>query len=239
MSKQSFNTEEISFLEGPQSRVKDFIFTIKVMFEFVKGFRVLHFVGPCITIFGSARYKEDHPHYESARILAGLIAKKGFTIMTGGGPGIMEAANRGAVEVGGKSVGCNIVLPFEQHPNPYLQKFTNIRYFFVRKVLLLKYSYGLVAMPGGFGTIDELFEVLTLIQTTMIKRYPVVIFGREFHKKLLEYMDDMIESGTISPEDKDLFIVTDSAEEAVEFITKNTIVPFGLKPKKKFTWLWE
>jgi uncharacterized protein (TIGR00730 family) len=239
MTKQSFNKEEINFLEGPQSRVKDFIFTIKVMFEFVKGFRVLHFVGPCITIFGSARFKEDHPHYESARVLAGLIAKKGFTIMTGGGPGIMEAANRGAVEVGGKSVGCNIVLPFEQHPNPYLQKFTNIRYFFVRKVLLLKYSYGLVAMPGGFGTIDELFEVLTLIQTTMIKRYPVVIFGREYHKKLLEYMEDMLESGTISAEDKDLFIVTDSVEEAVEFIAKNTIVPFGLKPKKKFKWLWE
>ena len=159
--------------------------------------------------------------------------------MTGGGPGIMEAANRGAVEVGGKSVGCNIVLPFEQHPNPYLQKFTNIRYFFVRKVLLLKYSYGLVAMPGGFGTIDELFEVLTLIQTTMIKRYPVVIFGREYHKKLLEYMDDMIESGTISAEDIDLFIVTDSVEEAVEFIAKNTIVPFGLKAKKKSRWLWE
>lgn len=239
MSKQSFNKEEINFLEGPQSRLKDLIFTIKVMFEFVKGFRVLHFVGPCITIFGSARFKEDHPHYESARVLAGLIAKKGFTIMTGGGPGIMEAANRGAVEVGGKSVGCNIVLPFEQHPNPYLQKFTNIRYFFVRKVLLLKYSYGLVAMPGGFGTIDELFEVLTLIQTTMIKRYPVVIFGREYHKRLLEYMDDMIESGTISAEDKDLFIVTDSAEEAVEFIAKNTIVPFGLKPKKKSRWLGE
>jgi uncharacterized protein (TIGR00730 family) len=239
MSKQSFNKEEINFLEGPQSRLKDLIFTIKVMFEFIKGFRVLHFVGPCITIFGSARFKEDHPHYESARTLAGLIAKKGFTIMTGGGPGIMEAANRGAVEVGGKSVGCNIVLPFEQHPNPYLQKFTNIRYFFVRKVLLLKYSYGLVAMPGGFGTIDELFEVLTLIQTTMIKRYPVVIFGREYHKRLLEYMDDMIESGTISAEDKDLFIVTDSAEEAVEFIAKNTIVPFGLKPKKKSRWLGE
>lgn len=239
MNKQTFNKEEINFLEGPQSRLKDFIFTLKVMFEFIKGFRVLHFVGPCITIFGSARFKEDHPHYESARALAGMIAKKGFTIMTGGGPGIMEAANRGAMEVGGKSVGCNIVLPFEQSPNPYLQKFTNIRYFFVRKVLLLKYSYGLVAMPGGFGTIDELFEVLTLIQTTMIKKYPVVIFGREYHKKLLEYMDDMLESGTISAEDKDLFLVTDSTEEAVEFITQNTIVPFGLKPKKKFNWLWE
>lgn len=239
MSRHRFNKEEITFLEGPQSRIKDFWFTVKVVFEFIKGFRVLHFVGPCITVFGSARFKEDHPHYEAARKLGGMIARKGFTIMTGGGPGIMEAANRGAVEVGGKSVGCNIVLPFEQHPNPYLQKFTNIRYFFVRKVLLLKYSYGLVAMPGGFGTLDELFEVLTLIQTTMIKKYPVVIFGREYHKSLLMYVDDMMENGTISPEDKHLFFVTDDIDEAVDFITHNTIVPFGLRQEKKSRWLWE
>lgn len=238
-NKQAFNKEEIKFLEGPQSRLKDFIFTVKVLFEFIKGFRVLHFVGPCITVFGSARFTEDHPHYESARQLAGRIAQKGFTIMTGGGPGIMEAANRGAVEVGGKSVGCNIVLPFEQYPNPYLQKFTNIRYFFVRKVLLLKYSYGLVAMPGGFGTLDELFEVLTLIQTTMIKKYPVVVFGKEYHASLLAYVDDMIKHGTISPEDIHLFFVTDSIDEAVDFITHNTIVPFGLKHEKRNKWLWE
>lgn len=239
MNKHTFNKEEITFLGGPQSRFKDFVFTVKVVFEFIKGFRILHFVGPCITVFGSARFKEDHPHYESARVLSGKIAQKGFTIMTGGGPGIMEAANRGAVEVGGKSVGCNIVLPFEQSPNPYLQKFTNIRYFFVRKVLLLKYSYGLVAMPGGFGTLDELFEVLTLIQTTMIKKYPVVVFGREYHKKLLEYVDDMLKNATISPEDLELFFVTDDIDEAVEFITHNTIVPFGLKQEKKNKWLWE
>ena len=239
MNKQSFNKEEIKFLEGPQSRWKDFVFTVKVVFEFVKGFRVLHFVGPCITVFGSARFKEGHPHYESARQLAAKIAQRGFTIMTGGGPGIMEAANRGAVEIGGKSVGCNIVLPFEQHPNPYLQKFTNIRFFFVRKVLLLKYSYGLVAMPGGFGTMDELFEVLTLIQTTMIKKYPIVIFGKDYHAKLLEYIEDMKRNGTISPEDTDLFMVTDDLDEAVEFIAKNTIVPFGLRPKTKSKWLWE
>ena len=239
MSKHVFNNEEIKFLEGPQSRLKEFIFTIQVLFEFIKGFRVLHFVGPCITVFGSARFKEGHPHYESARELSGKIAKNGFTIMTGGGPGIMEAANRGAVEVGGKSVGCNIKLPFEQDPNPYLQKFTNIRFFFVRKVLLLKYSYGLVAMPGGFGTMDELFEVLTLIQTSMVKRYPVVLFGIEYHQKLLEYIEDMKKNGTISPEDTDLFIVTDDIDEAVNFIISNTIVPFGLKPKKRTRWLGE
>ncbi|MEN9346252.1 MAG: hypothetical protein RLZZ60_1721 [Bacteroidota bacterium] len=234
-----FRNSEIEFLKGPQSRFKEFLFSIKVLIEFIRGFRVLHFVGPCITIFGSARFKEDHPHYQNARGLAALIARKGFTIMTGGGPGIMEAANRGATEVGGKSVGCNIVLPFEQNPNPYLQKYTNIRYFFVRKVLLLKYSYGLVAMPGGYGTMDELFEVLTLIQTTMIKKYPVVVFGREYHQKLLAYIDEMCEVGTISPEDKHLFLVTDNIQEAYEFIVNNSIEPFGLRPQKKNKWLGE
>lgn len=239
MSNHKFNSEEIKFLAGPQSRLKDFLFTIKVVWEFVKGFRVLHFVGPCITIFGSARFKEDHPYYVKTRELAGKIARTGFTIMTGGGPGAMEAANRGAKDVGGKSVGCNIVLPFEQSPNPYLDRFTNIKYFFVRKVLLLKYSYGLVAVPGGFGTLDELFEVLTLIQTTMIKKYPVVIFGKEYHKNLIAYMDTMIEEGTISEEDKHLFLLTDDVDEAVEFIVSNTIEPFGLKPITKEKWLWE
>jgi uncharacterized protein (TIGR00730 family) len=130
-------------------------------------------------------------------------------------------------------------LPFEQHPNPYLDKFTNIKYFFVRKVLLLKYSYGLVAVPGGFGTLDELFEVLTLIQTTMIKKYPVVILGKEYHKNLIAYMDTMIEQGTISKEDMHLFLLTDDIDEAVEFIITNTIEPFGLKPITKEKWLWE
>jgi uncharacterized protein (TIGR00730 family) len=239
MSNHKFNSEEIKFLAGPQSRLKDFLFTIKVALEFVKGFRVLHFVGPCITIFGSARFKEDHPYYIQTRELAGKIARTGFTIMTGGGPGAMEAANRGAKDVGGRSVGCNIVLPFEQSPNPFLDRFTNIKYFFVRKVLLLKYSYGLVAVPGGFGTLDELFEVLTLIQTTMIKKYPVVVFGKEYHKNLVAYMDTMLEEGTISAEDKHLFLLTDDVDEAVEFIVLNTIEPFGLKPVAKAKWLWE
>ena len=239
MSNHKFNSEEIKFLAGPQSRLKDFLFTIKVVWEFVKGFRVLHFVGPCITIFGSARFKEDHPYYIQTREVAGKIARTGFTIMTGGGPGAMEAANRGAKDVGGRSVGCNIVLPFEQSPNPYLDRFTNIKYFFVRKVLLLKYSYGLVAVPGGFGTLDELFEVLTLIQTTMIKKYPVVILGKEYHKNLIAYMDTMIEQGTISKEDMHLFLLTDDIDEAVEFIITNTIEPFGLKPIAKEKWLWE
>src|SRR5690606_19893038 len=139
-------------------------FTLKILFEFIRGFRALHFVGPCVTVFGSARFKEDHPAYEQARQVGAGLAKLGFTVMTGGGPGIMEAANRGAKDVGGRSVGCNIVLPFEQTANPYLDRWVNIRYFFVRKVLLTKYSYGFVVMPGGFGTLDEYFEALTLIQ---------------------------------------------------------------------------
>jgi uncharacterized protein (TIGR00725 family) len=145
-------SKEIQFLEGRQSRRKEFYFTMKVAWEFIKGFRTLHFVGPCITIFGSARLDEKTPEYRKTVEIAGRISQLGFTIMTGGGPGIMEAANRGAREVGGRSVGVNIELPFEQKPNPYLDRSVDIRYFFVRKVLLLKYSYGFVIMPGGFGT---------------------------------------------------------------------------------------
>jgi uncharacterized protein (TIGR00730 family) len=159
---------EITFLEGPQSRRKDLLFAIRVLIEFIKGFRALHFVGPCVTIFGSARFKDGHPFYEKTEELAAKIAQLGFTIMTGGGPGIMEAANKGAREAGGRSVGCNIVLPHEQHENPYLDKWVDIKYFFVRKTLLIKYSYAFVVMPGGFGTLDEYFEALTLIQTKMI-----------------------------------------------------------------------
>src|SRR5665647_1550519 len=141
---ESETKKEIKFLEGPQSRWHDFKYIISVLFEFIKGFRALHFIGPCVTIFGSARFKEDHKYYQQARQLAGEIAQLGFTIITGGGPGIMEAANRGAKEVGGRSVGCNIVLPIEQHPNPYLDRWVNMKHFFVRKVLLVKYSYCLL-----------------------------------------------------------------------------------------------
>ena len=149
---------EIKFLEGPQSRWEEFKFTIKVLIEFIRGFRALHFVGPCVTVFGSARFDENHEYYKLSRKVSGEIAKLGFTIMTGGGPGIMEAANRGAKDVGGKSVGCNILLPKEQHPNPYLDKWVSIRYFFVRKTLLIKYSFAFIVFPGGYGTLDEYFE---------------------------------------------------------------------------------
>jgi hypothetical protein len=216
---------------------------LKVVWEFVKGFRSLHFVGPCITIFGSARLHEGDPDYARTREISGRIAKLGFTIMTGGGPGIMEAANRGAREVGGRTVGVNIELPFEQQPNPYLDRSIDIRYFFVRKVLMLKYSYGFVIMPGGYGTLDEFFETMTLIQTKKIDKFPVVVMNQAYHTRLMEYIDTMIERGTLSSDDKKLFLYTDSIEEAVEYLHRNTVDPFQLKKESKlwrpFRWLFE
>ncbi len=232
---------EIKFLDGPQSRWKDLKFSLNVLVEFIKGFRALHFAGPCVTIFGSARFKSDHPYYQKTEELAGAIARLGFTIMTGGGPGIMEAANKGAKGVGGRSVGCNIVLPFEQNPNPYLDKWVNIKYFFVRKTLLIKYSYAFVVMPGGFGTLDEYFEALTLIQTRMLSEFPIIIFDKAYHHDMIEHIEMMKKKGTISAEDLNLCLFTDSVDEAVKHI-ENAITKFGLKherPKKRFWWLFE
>jgi uncharacterized protein (TIGR00730 family) len=147
----------------------ELIRVLRIMVEFVRGFRALHFVGPCVTVFGSARFKEDHPYYALGREVGRELARAGFTVMTGGGPGIMEAANRGAKEVGGRSVGCNIELPAEQKPNQYLDRFITFHHFFVRKVMLVKYSYAFVALPGGFGTLDEIFETATLVQTGKIR----------------------------------------------------------------------
>ena len=233
---------EIKFLSGPQSRIKEFLFTISIVRQFIKGFRELHFIGPCITVFGSARFKEDHEYYKLTRKAASEFAKLGFTIMTGGGPGIMEAANRGAKDVGGRSVGCNIQLPQEQKHNPYLDKWVEIKHFFVRKVLLVKYSFAFVVMPGGFGTLDEYFEAITLIQTNKIGDFPVIIFCKDFHQKLIEHTHIMRKEGTISEADLGLFLVTDSIEEAVELIKEESIKRHGLKPEerlKPFKWLFE
>ena len=235
------NKSEIRFLEGPQNRLKEFKFSLNVLYEFIKGFRTLHFVGPCVTVFGSARFKADHEYYQKTELLSAEIAKLGFTIMTGGGPGIMEAANKGAKDVGGRSVGCNILLPFEQHQNPYLDKSVDIKYFFVRKTLLIKYSYAFVVMPGGFGTLDEYFEALTLIQTKMLSEFPIIIFDKAYHKEIIDHIEYMKEKGTISPEDLKLCLFTDSVEEAVEHIKVNAIHKFGLqheKPKRSW-WLFE
>lgn len=233
--------QEIRFLEGPQSRWKEFTFAIKVLIEFIRGYRGLSFVGPCVTIFGSARYNEDHEYYKLTREVGAATAKLGFTVMTGGGPGLMEAANRGAKDVNGRSVGCNIVLPHEQHENPYLDKWVNIRYFFVRKTLLIKYSYAFICMPGGFGTLDELFESMTLIQTGKIRNFPVILMGRQYHQHVLDHIQLMKEAGTISPEDEKLFVVTDSVEEAMQVLREQSIKRFELQHEKPrpFRWLLE
>lgn len=214
------------------------MFTLKVTGGFIKGFRALHFSGPCVTFFGSARFGAGHIYYRQTEALAAAVARLGLTIMTGGGPGLMEAANKGAKEAGGRSVGCNIKLEREQQPNKWLDKWVTIRYFFVRKTLLIKYSYAFVVMPGGFGTLDELFESLTLVQTRKIGNFPVIIFNREFHKELLEHITRMKTEGTITDAEAGMFLVTDSVEEAVEFIQKNSIQRFGLKPKPR-KWLFE
>src|ERR1700719_1831628 len=206
------------FLQGPHSRFDEFVTLLRVMRDFLRGFRVLHFVGPCVTIFGSARIKVDNPHYELARQMGAATARLGFTVMTGGGPGIMEAANRGAKEIGGRSVGCNIELPFEQSPNAYLDRCVTLHYFFVRKTLLVKYSYAFVVMPGGAGTLDELFEAVTLIQTGKIKSFPIVIMGTDYWRELIGFIEKMAERGKIGPADLSLIFATDSVEEAIAHI---------------------
>lgn len=229
---------EIEFLDGPKSRWTELKFTFSVFKEFINGFRTLHFVGPCVTVFGSARFTEDNKYYQDARKIGAGLAKLGFTILTGGGPGIMEAANRGAKDVGGKSVGCNIVLPFEQKPNPYLDKWMDFEYFFVRKTLLIKYSYAFVICPGGFGTLDEFFEALTLIQTGKIEKFPVVIFDDGFHSNIIDHIKYMIEKKTISKEDEQLFLITNDVEEVISYIKRKTETGFGLK-YKPIKWLGE
>jgi uncharacterized protein (TIGR00730 family) len=221
------------FLEGPQPRKWELWTLLRVMREFIRGFRVLHFVGPCVTVFGSARFKEDHRFYDMARQVGRQLTDIGFTVMTGGGPGIMEAANRGAKEAGGISVGCNIVLPKEQSANPYLDHVVTFRYFFVRKVMLLKYSYAFVVMPGGVGTMDEMFEALTLIQTRKILEFPVVLMGVEYWQPLIEMLKRMVDATTISPEDLNLVKLTDSIDEAMAHIQKHAIEKFGLRRAPK------
>lgn len=229
------------FLEGPRSRTAELWRAVRIFGEFIRGFRALHFVGPCVTVFGSARFGEEHPAYGMARRLGDLLARGGFTVMTGGGPGIMEAANRGASEAGGRSIGCNILLPAEQVPNPYLDRWITFRYFFVRKVMLIKYSCAFVAMPGGFGTLDELFEALTLIQTGKISGFPVILMGREYWEPLLDFLRARaVARRAIDPGDLDRLVVTDSPEEAADCIRHCAVERFGLRPRlRPFRYLGE
>lgn len=232
------------FLEGPQNRSFEFLQAVRIFLDCMRGFRLLHFVGPCVTVFGSARFPEDHPYYSLARSLAAGLARVGFSVVTGGGPGIMEAANRGARDSGGYSIGCNIQLPEEQTPNQFLDRFVEFRYFFVRKLMLTKYSYAFVALPGGYGTMDEIFETATLIQTRKIKDFPLVLMGVEYWKPLMRYLEDtLFKSGTIDRADFERIVLTDSVEQAINHIVETSTSKFGLKWSEKrhkaSRWLWE
>jgi uncharacterized protein (TIGR00730 family) len=231
--------KEQVYLEGPRSREYELKFAWRVFTQLIRGMRTLHFVGPCITVFGSARFDETHQYYKAAREFGKRISEIGFTTMTGGGPGIMEAANRGAFENNGNSVGCNVQLPFEQKPNAYMQYSFTFEHFFVRKVLLKKYSYAFIIMPGGFGTLDEFFETLTLIQTKTMTQFPIVIYGTEYHKDLIEYCNYLVEAGTIAAADMKLVLLTDNIDEAMQHILTYITGNYKVKPRKRKWWLFE
>lgn len=224
------------FLHGPGGRINNLLFIFRIAYHFFRGLRKLHFIGPCITVFGSARFTPENNHYKNAQMVGKLLSEMGFTTLTGGGPGIMEAANRGAMEAGGFSVGCNIVLPFEQKPNSYLHKWIDIPYFFIRKTLLIKYSYGFIIMPGGIGTLDEFYEAFTLIQTGMLKNFPIIIFDIEYYQNLLSQLNHFVIQGSISKSDLDLVYATDSLEEVKQILQKHSIEAFGLKHAPKPVW---
>lgn len=239
LSKRIIPAKEQVYLDGPKSRSYELGFAFKVFCQMIKGFRALHFVGPCITVFGSARFKEDHVNYAAAREFGKRIAEIGFATMTGGGPGIMEAANRGAFENDGYSVGCNIKLPFEQKANPYVNVSVTFDYFFLRKAMLAKYSYAFIIMPGGFGTMDEFFETITLIQTKTITQFPIVIYGKEYFTPMMDFIKLMAEKGTISKEDLDLVLLTDDIDDAMNHISTYINKNYKVKPRKRLWWLLE
>ncbi|MCC5821954.1 MAG: TIGR00730 family Rossman fold protein [Phycisphaerales bacterium] len=223
--------DENRLLEGPRLRREELVRSARIFAEFIRGFRQLHFIGPCVTVFGSARFGEDHRYYKLARDFGNALAEAGYTTMTGGGPGIMEAANRGAKERGGLSIGCNIQLPLEQEPNPYLDRFVEFRYFFVRKVMLVKYSDAFVAMPGGFGTLDEVFETAVLIQTEKIERFPMIVMGSDFWAEPMHFIRTrMVDDGVISPSDPDLIRMTDDVDEAIRWIREAGVHGLPIKP---------
>ena len=207
--------------------------TFKILSEFVMGFERMSRIGPCVSIFGSARLKPDNEYYQLATEIAAKIVDNGYGVITGGGPGIMEAGNKGAHLAGGTSVGLNIALPFEQHDNPYIDsdKSLDFDYFFARKVMFVKYSQGFVVMPGGFGTLDELFEAITLIQTKKIAKFPIILVGTEFWSGLMDWVKSTLDKKffTISPEDIDLLHIVDTSDEAVniinEFYAKYSLSP--------------
>jgi uncharacterized protein (TIGR00730 family) len=215
---------EQQFLSGHRDRGADLESAVRIFLEFLRGFEFFGGIDrPCVTVFGSARFAPGHRYYEMARQLGSALVKAGYAVMTGGGPGIMEAANRGAKEAEGLSLGCNIILPMEQSANPYLDRFIEMDHFFVRKVMLVKYSRAFVVMPGGFGTLDEAFEVLTLIQCHKLQGFPIVAMGSEFWSQMRSFARGaLVNEKTISPEDLELLHVTDSTEDAIQYIGRET-----------------
>ncbi|MDH3216658.1 MAG: TIGR00730 family Rossman fold protein [Candidatus Krumholzibacteria bacterium] len=221
---------ENKLLEGPLGRFRDLASAIHVFAEFLHGYRRLRGIGPSVTVFGSARFEESNSYYQLARRVGKKLAEVGCTVMTGGGPGIMEAANRGAQEGGGRSIGCNIKLPEEQQPNDYLDVWIDFHYFFVRKVMLVRYSHAFIVMPGGFGTLDEFFETATLIQTGKIRDFPIVLMGANYWRPLRAFIaETLLGKNTIDAADVTRLYITDSPEEALVCIASTTSEKFGLE----------
>jgi len=232
--KGSRRPDEGKFLAGPARHDLELARLLRIGREFLRGFLRLRGVGPCVTVFGSARFGSDHPYYAVAQEVGERLARAGFTVMTGGGPGIMEAANRGAQAAGGYSIGCNIELPHEQQPNGFLDLWLEFRYFFVRKVMMVKYSYAFVVLPGGFGTFDELFETATLIQTGKIQDFPLILMGSDYWRPLVAFLrDQALARGTIAATDLEHLTLTDSPEEAVRQILEVVTRHFGLVWRRK------
>ena len=221
-----------TLLSGPASRLRDLMTLLRAGKDFITAFRTLHFVGPCVTIFGSARVKPGTEYYEMARQMGAACARLGFTVITGGGPGIMQAGNHGAYEAGGRSLGVNIELPFEQELNPYVHRSVTMRYFFTRKVVLVKYSYAFIVMPGGAGTMDEMFETMTLIQTGKLREFPIILMGKEYWQPLMDFVHRMAENGMISPDDPNLIFFTDDVEDANAHLQRHAVRQFGLRRKR-------
>ena len=241
-ARQSPGPAEHALLSGPHSRLRELWLLLGAVGDFLRGFRALHFVGPCVTVFGSARFGPEHPYYQLTRTVGQRLSAMGFTVMTGGGPGLMAAANRGAKDAHGASVACNIRLPVEQQPNPYLDRWITCEHLFVRKVLLFKYSYAFVAMPGGMGTVDELFEALTLIQTHKIAPFPVVLIGTSYWQPLRRFLNEMIAAGAIDANDMRLMLITDDLDEMARYLEHAAVQRFrlraGARPKAR-RWLGE
>lgn len=219
------------FLGGPRPRRTELAFAGRIFAEFLRGFRKLHFVGPCVTVFGSARFEEGHPYYALAEAAGARLAQLGLTVLTGGGPGIMAAASKGAQQAGGRTLGCTIEVGRERRVNPWCDDSIHFRYFFVRKVMLVKYSYAFVVLPGGFGTMDEVFETLTLRQNGKIRDFPIVLLGTEHWGKLLEMLDEMVACGAIDPQDREMLVVTDDLDEMARCIEHAAIKRFGLQTR--------